>query len=292
MPFGLSHVAAALYLPGLPGCLPPRTWPAVAALWRVCGGEAPALSALLRRQGLWAEALLLEDRARLGRAAKLVASGQAVTAACCAWPGRLRRASSCPPAWWVRGPVPPGPFVAVAGSRALSGAEARYARAVGAEAARLGYSLVSGGAWGADRAAAEGALEAGGSVLEILPHGLGAGVGTPGACWASLCAPEALFSAPRAMARNALIYVVAEGAVVVAARYREGGTWHGAAGALRRRATRVWVRPDARGRAARALIALGAAPLASAADLGPALRTPPPCLFSGVAAAYAALRAG
>lgn len=81
-------------------------------------------------------------------------------------------------------------------------------------------------------------------------------------------APEEGFSRAAAMERNALIYAFGAGAVVAHARYREGGTWHGAIDALRRR-HRLVVRapdPDASStgappgfvEASRALIALGA----------------------------------
>lgn len=292
----LSIALAALYLRGGPRCGSPsvRAWPSVVAVLRASGGRLPSAPEALRRQGLWAEALLLEDSSLVAWAEATLAAGQAMTAACGGWPARWRAAfpGGGPAAMWVSGPMPSGPFLAVVGSRALSGAAARYARSVGAEAARLGLCVVSGGASGADRAAAEGALAAGGAVLEMLPCGLEAGRGTPGACWASVSSPDAPFAGARAMERNALIYAAAVGAVVVAARYREGGTWQGATEALRRRSTRLFVRPVATCRAVRALMALGALPLAAPSGLGSALSDPPPSLFAPASGGFAAFQIG
>lgn len=64
------------------------------------------------------------------------------------------------------------------------------------------------------------------------------------------------------MERNSLIYLAGEYAVAIGARFGEGGTWHGAVTALRKRLTEVRVPQDG-SRASQALINLGAVPLPS-----------------------------
>jgi DNA processing protein len=170
--------------------------------------------------------------------------------------------------------MPARPLVAVVGSRAAPRKAKRFAREVAAEAVRSGLAVVSGGARGCDAAAARGARSAGFSpspLVEILPCGLAAAPFLGEGCALSLCPPEEPFSAVAAMRRNALVYAASVGAVVAHARLGEGGTWRGAAEARRRRLSPLLVRLCPEEPALRALAAMGAQPLASAADLGPAL---------------------
>lgn len=90
-------------------------------------------------------------------------------------------------------------------------------------------------------------------------------------CRVSVCAPDEEFSTGSAMERNALIYAMADAAVIAHARFKTGGTWHGAIDAHRRRLARLVVRMDDRNEAHRALIGLGAVPLREAAGLEEAL---------------------
>jgi hypothetical protein len=75
------------------------------------------------------------------------------------------------------------------------------------------------------------------------------------------------------MERNALIYAFAPYAVVCHARYKEGGTWHGAIDAQRRKLCRLIVR-DIETPAHRALISLGGIPIAHSHDLASAFVAP------------------
>lgn len=294
---------AALYLAGgpRPGPVGRRNWPNVASLLR---REAPTLGAAaasLRRHGWWAEAILLETPGLLAWAEAQTAAGLVLSAASPSYPSRWLSllGSSAPPALWVRGPLPEAPFLAIVGSRHLTPSESRFARAVGKEAVRLGYAVVSGGAAGADRAAVSGAAAeaatagVGGRVLEILPYGLDAASGEGAAL--SNCAPGEGFSGPRAMERNTLVHTLAEVSAVVSARFREGGTWHGAVGALRRR-RRLIVRQGPGSSASceaamRALVALGARPLVEASGLAVALAPSDDCLLREHRAAYGAAAA-
>ena len=90
----------------------------------------------------------------------------------------------------------------------------------------------------------------------------------------SVCEPRETFSAGRAMERNALIYAAGRASVVGHVRFREGGSWHGAADALRRRLTEVLVYGEEGDRAVRALVALGARRLDHPKELEDALANP------------------
>jgi DNA processing protein len=162
--------------------------------------------------------------------------------------------------------MPARPLVAVVGSRAAPRKAKRFAREVAAEAVRSGLAVVSGGARGARSAGFSPS-----PLVEILPCGLAAAPFLGEGCALSLCPPEEPFSAVAAMRRNALVYAASVGAVVAHARLGEGGTWRGAAEARRRRLSPLLVRLCPEEPALRALAAMGAQPLASAADLGPAL---------------------
>ncbi|MCO5295550.1 MAG: DNA-processing protein DprA [Fimbriimonadaceae bacterium] len=266
-------VLAALYLRGLERPVDVRRsgWRAVENVLRASGSSLARASRALARAGLDAEALVLEAPGVAAGAEKLVQGGRALT---CLSPGYPSRwvdvlGSGAPPALWIWGATPPaGPALAVVGSRRIGDDVRRFARNLGSEASARGLVVVSGGAAGCDRAAVRGAMP---RAFEILPRGLRAGPVGP-VTQLSVCAPDEGFSTASAMERNALVYAAADLAVVVHARFKEGGTWHGAVDAIRRRTTRLAVRWDPRNEASRALAGLGAIPLGHPSELGAALQ--------------------
>jgi predicted Rossmann fold nucleotide-binding protein DprA/Smf involved in DNA uptake len=139
-----------------------------------------------------------------------------------------------------------------------------------------GMSLVSGGAVGCDQIAAQAALLTGpgARVVEILPFGLecpgGGADARPGITRVSVCEPGARFATGQAMERNLLIYALSSATGVVGPRLRQGGTWSGAAEALRRRVGPVLVAGDD-APAVSALRAMGALDLVSFVDVAAAL---------------------
>ena len=141
---------------------------------------------------------------------------------------------------------------------------------------RSGCTLVSGGAVGADSVAVGGASLSGdpSRCVVILPYGLEHCVLGGDWCAVSVCEPGAAFSTGQAMERNALIYSFGRRAVVVRPRYREGGTWHGAVDALRRRLGALWVLDSPPDRASRAIVSLGALALHDVDDLPRVLSEP------------------
>jgi predicted Rossmann fold nucleotide-binding protein DprA/Smf involved in DNA uptake len=134
---------------------------------------------------------------------------------------------------------------------------------------------VSGGARGIDATAISAALEAGGSVVGVLPEGVERRLREPStrsavaggqAVLVSPYHPGAAFSAGAAMGRNKLIYTLSDVAVVVSSADGSGGTWTGALEALKGGWVPVLVRDDPGVPAGnRSLLEMGAAPLLSAA---------------------------
>jgi predicted Rossmann fold nucleotide-binding protein DprA/Smf involved in DNA uptake len=260
-------VLIALYLRGAPRPYDPprRAWPGVLLEMRESGASLPKAEACLRSAGYWAEAGILSASALL-----LWSEAHAphiITPLSEAYPPRWRAiGASAPPAAWSRGRPPMASLFGIVGSRRVGPRVAGFAREVGSEVVRAGLGVVSGGAEGCDTFGLRGALRSDGQAVRILPCGLDL-VAPGGAFDISLCAPTEPFSTANAMERNALIYAAAEITLVVHARYREGGTWHGATDALRRRLGHIAVRDDPTSPAHRALVALGATPVSSPAQV-------------------------
>jgi len=273
----ISKVLTALYGRGAPRPVEVRraSWPEVLRCLRRAQVPLEGAGDALRRAGFWAEALAFEAPGLMSWADALVEEERVLTAADASYPLRWARVlgAAAPPVLYRSGPMSGAPCVSVVGSRAIPRGVARFCAQVGEEAARLGFALVSGAAAGCDSAAAAGAIRAGGEVIELLPHG-DLGRGGPGVCRLSVCAPGEEFSSATAMERNALIYAFSAFTVVGAARFKEGGTWHGAVHASRRRLSSLLVR-ECEDIAMRALASLGGAWLSSPAELGAAMRSQP-----------------
>jgi hypothetical protein len=279
----------ALYLRGAPyasGC-ERRRWPLVAdALLSLCP-DVVTLSDALRSRGLYDEAAFLSPRCVTESALALCASGRVVTYLDPSYPRGWVESlgTGAPPCAWVHGALPVAPGVGVVGSRVLDHVDRSFAAGAGRLLMRTGRTLVTGGAVGADSVALSSALACGGAsrCVVLLPYGLDQLAPEPGVCYVSVCEPSAPFSTGQAMERNALIYAYGRRTVVVRARYRAGGTWHGASDALRRRLGAVYVRERSGDRAGAALCALGGVPLsglgALAAALDRPLVPPQPALF-------------
>lgn len=268
-PSTIEAVLAALYLRGAPRTVEPprRGWPQAVAALRRAGGSEPV--AALREAGLTLPATILETPGLLLWAEEACESGAALTAVSDGYPARWLEAfgDGAPPALWRAGGRPPASaWIGAVGSREVGPDVLDFMAERTAEAIGLGHGIVSGGAVGCDTAAERAALAAGGPVLRLLPYGLSFRETEDGVTHLALAAPDEPFSRQLAMERNALIYAAAEATVVGHARFRQGGTWHGATEALRRRLGRLLVRADGSA-AVRALCALGAEPLDDRGDL-------------------------
>jgi hypothetical protein len=290
----------ALYLRGAPfaRCVQRRRWPLVVGALRSSVPSLSSLAASLRAHGLYDEASLLADDAVLQWALGVCSRGESVTFLSSEYPRGWAESlgAASPPCLWVRGALPAAPAVAVVGSRELDPVDRSFAVAVGRLLMRTGRTLVTGGAVGADTVALDAALAAGGSsrCVVVLPCGLERAPLVPGVCHLSVCEPWAEFTTGQAMERNALVYAYGRRAVVVRASLRQGGTWHGAVEALRRRLGAVCVRSGSE--ASAALCALGAQPVSGVGALAPLLEAPlaepQPALFGALPVREPASRFG
>lgn len=127
--------------------------------------------------------------------------------------------------------------LAVVGSRTVADDVAVFAQETGALCASAGVPIVSGGAKGVDQAAMWGATNSGGCAVGILANNLARAVLVRAnrdavmqgsLVLASPYDPAARFFVRHAMARNRLIYGLAESALVVNSDLHRGGTWTGA----------------------------------------------------------------
>lgn len=193
-----------------------------------------------------------------------------------AYPPPLARqlGTSCPPVLFARGDLLllRRRCVALVGSRELGEAGRRFARRAGELAAVEGFTLVSGGAVGADREAQEACLRAGGNVIVFTPGSLHALPEQEKVLYLSEGGWSLPFSAVRALSRNRLIHAMGEKTLVAQTGFGSGGTWNGTIENLRHGWSPVFVHDDG-SEGARALIARGAqavTDLGSLAGLSPA----------------------
>ena len=141
--------------------------------------------------------------------------------------------------------------LAIVGSRDVTEPLFDYTRGTAALVAGAGLTVVSGGARGVDRAAMNGALEAGGRVVGVLPGDLERTVMNrehrnllleERLALVSPFDPSARFTVAQAMQRNRVIYALAEAGLVVNADFNRGGTWAGAVEQLKKYSVPVFVR--------------------------------------------------
>lgn len=260
----VESALVALYLRGAPHSfrLKRRNWGAVRDALCSANPDMNRVGEALRDSGLWDEALALESPGLIDWASDLVFEGCVVTVLNASYPTRWLDVlgSAAPPCCWKLGPLPVSQSVSVVGNRVLSTADRAFARSLGAEVVSHGWSVITGGAPGADSSAVKGAISVGGAdrVLILLPCGIKRVEPIDGVNYLSVCEPDAPFSGGQAMERNTLIYAASLLSLVVRARYQTGGTWTGATEALRRRTTLVGVRDVPCDKAAATLQRLGA----------------------------------
>ncbi len=117
--------------------------------------------------------------------------------------------------------------IALVGSRELAEANEKFAEQVGVEAARQGFTLVSGNARGADRVAQQACLENGGNVISVVADELCNCPGQKNVLYLSEEGFDLPFSAMRALSRNRVIHALASRTFVAQSSLGEGGTWSG-----------------------------------------------------------------
>lgn len=125
------------------------------------------------------------------------------------------------------------PKVALVGSRDIDPENLAFAKEVGRQAALQGYALVSGNARGADRAAQEACVAAGGRVISVVADALHKQEARKNVLYLSEDGFDDAFSAQRAISRNRVIHSLADATFVAQAAFQTGGTWDGAVKNLR-----------------------------------------------------------
>ena len=148
---------------------------------------------------------------------------------------RQRLGLDSPGCLWAKGDVSilNTPAIALVGSRELHDENRKFAEAVGYEAAVQGLTLVSGNARGADKAAQESCLAAGGRVISIVADSLAAHRERNNVLYISEDDFEAEFSAQRALSRNRCIHALGRMVFVAQSSLQQGGTWDGTVKNLR-----------------------------------------------------------
>lgn len=153
------------------------------------------------------------------------------------YPARIRckLGLESPGCLWAKGDLSilQKPAVALVGSRELEQSNLFFAREVGRQAAAQGYALVSGNARGADKAAQEACLEAGGQVISIVADVLSSHRHRENVLYLSEDGFDQPFSAQRAISRNRCIHSLGEMTFVAQCGYQTGGTWDGTVKNLR-----------------------------------------------------------
>lgn len=142
--------------------------------------------------------------------------------------------------------------IAVVGSRNADQEDLDLTRVLGYEAAKQGYTIVSGGARGVDEGAILSTLEHEGTSIGVLAKDLLRSalsgkyrkhILSGDLALISPFNPEAGFNVGNAMARNKYIYCLSDAAIVVNTTLDKGGTWTGAIEDLKSKWVPLWVQP-------------------------------------------------
>lgn len=176
------------------------------------------------------------------------------------FPHRLRRlGTDCPPALFCKGDTAllDSRCISLVGSRMLFPRGSAFARRIGTMAANEGFTLVSGGASGADSAAQEACLAAGGDVICFVPDRLESYSSRPHVLYCCAEGYDLPFSNTRALRRNFFIHAMGEKTFVAQCPRTAGGTWQGSRENLKHGWSELYVLNDG-SEGADALARLGA----------------------------------
>ncbi len=182
---------------------------------------------------------LLEDTELLHRYLRRGKQGECIplTRVSEGYPLRMRRrlGADSPGVLWAKGDISllAMPSVALVGSRDIHPENREFAAAVGCQAAKQGFVLISGNARGADRAAQSECLAAGGRVISVVADELQTHPRREGVLYLSEGDFDQPFSAPRALSRNRVIHALGNITMVAQCGLEMGGTWSGTAQNLR-----------------------------------------------------------
>ena len=165
----------------------------------------------------------------VNRAAK--AGCYPITRICDQYPRSLRNSLGLdsPGCLWLKGDpsLLQGAAISVVGSRDLRQQNREFATEAGFQAAKQGFTLVSGNAKGADRAAQDACLQQGGKVVSIIADKLLDQSTEPNVLYISEDGFDLEFSPQRAISRNRIIHGLGQLVLVAQCTYEKGGTWNG-----------------------------------------------------------------
>ena len=144
---------------------------------------------------------------------------------------RQRLGLDSPGTFWAKGDLTllNTPAISLVGSRELNPENHSFAEAVGFHAAKQGLTLVSGNARGADCAAQEACLKAGGKVISIVADELWKHHSRENILYLSEEDYDSPFTVHRALSRNRCIHTLGQMVFVAQSNLRKGGTWDGTA---------------------------------------------------------------
>lgn len=176
------------------------------------------------------------------------------------FPQRLRHlGTDCPPVLFCIGDTElfDSHCISLVGSRMLFPRGQAFAERIGTMAANEGFTLVSGGAPGADTAAQEACLAAGGYVISFVSDALENHKPRSHVLYCCAEGYDLPFSNARALRRNHFIHALGEKTFVAQCPRASGGTWSGSADNLKRGLSEIYVLNDG-SEGAQALVDLGA----------------------------------
>ena len=160
---------------------------------------------------------------------------------------RKRLGLEAPGSLWTKGnlDILDTPAVSLVGSRELMAENREFAREVGRQAARQGYTLISGNARGADREAQESCLAYGGHVISVVADRLQEHTERENVLYLSEDGHDLPFSAQRAHSRNRVIHALPTlGVFVAQCSFYTGGTWYGTEKNLKNNWSKVFCYAD------------------------------------------------
>lgn len=148
---------------------------------------------------------------------------------------RAKLGTDAPPCLWYKGDCDllTGPAIGLVGSRMLTPMNRCFAKTVGREAAKQGYTLVSGNAKGADRTAQDACILQGGRVISIVADALADKGKDKNILYLTEDSFDLPFSAIRALSRNRLIHTLGQCTLVAQCELETGGSWDGSVQNLR-----------------------------------------------------------
>lgn len=159
---------------------------------------------------------------------------------------RQRLNLECPGCLWIKGDltVLQGKKIALVGSRDINPQNKAFAEAVGIQAARQGYTLVSGNARGADKIAQNACLANGGRVISVVADSLIEHKEEENVLFISEGGFNNSFSSQRALHRNRIIHALVDKTFVAQTDFGKGGTWSGTVSNLKNRWSPVFCFDD------------------------------------------------